>query len=169
MRVVSKAVLLLTVIASKVLCSQLEIIGEDRQININMMPKDKLEAMMVYRPDNSFAFIKNHTTVAEFNKNSWEWKVPAKIRYLKIKGSLSHKSQIGSEVRTSRVWQLVQLDNFAQGEKNGWQGAETFVQSCGPSRDKLLFRDCRTKTNFVEKKFVNLPAHTELLVEMSVN
>lgn len=149
--------------------SQLEIIGEDRQINVNMMPKDRLEAMMVYRPDNSFSFIKNHTIVAEFNKNSWEWRVPAKVRYMKIKGSLSHRSQIGSEIRTARIWQLVHLDNFAQGEKNGWQGAETFVQSCGPSRDKLLFRDCSTKTNFVEKKFVNLPPHTELMVEMSVN
>ena len=99
-------------------------------------------------------FEKNGSVIAEVKNNSLEWKVHADLTYVKVTGSISHRSFIGKDFKLVRNWQLVHLDNFANGEKNGWQGAKTIIRGCGPSKDKSLFRDCITKTNYVEKKFI---------------
>lgn len=159
-------ILLFTVLVAG---SKFEVMSGDRPININMMPKDKKEAVMRFYPDSRFIFEKNGSVIAEVKNNSLEWKVHADLTYVKVTGSISHRSFIGKDFKLVRNWQLVHLDNFANGEKNGWQGAKTIIRGCGPSKDKSLFRDCITKTNYVEKKFIGLSTHSEIMVDLIVH
>lgn len=155
--------------SSSVLSNQFEILSGDRSIHVNMMPNDKLEAVMSYSPKNEFYFIKNTSTIAQVKNNTFEWNVAAKVSYLKIKGSMKHQSTIGNKTKQIRTWQLFSLDNFSNNERNGWQGAETEARQCGPSRDKSLFRDCKSKIEFVQKRFVGLEPHKEIMIELIVH
>lgn len=146
-----------------------EAISKDRPIRVNMMPKDEKAAALTFDLKKSFAFIKNQSTIASVVDDKFKWHVPASIGYLKASGDLFHSSQVaGKEIRISS-WKLVYLDNFSDGEKHGWQGASTDVMSCGPSKDKSLFRNCKSKTDYVEKTFNKLGKHTEIMVEMMVH
>ncbi len=158
--------LILAISTITVLSSKFEVMGGDRPIKVNMIVKDKTEAVMLYQPNNTFQFLKNDTVLAEAKNGSLEWMVHANLNFLKIKGGTIFRTTIGNQTKQIRNFQLVSLDNFASGEKYGWQGADMNVKECGPSKDKSLFRNCMTKTHFVEKKFTSLSNHTEVMIEL---
>lgn len=149
--------------------STFEVITEDRPIEVNMLPRDKKEAVMRFDTNKKFTFEKNGFVIADFTENSLNWNVHANISYLKVTGSLSHRTTVNKEKVTVKNWQLLYLDNFSSGDKNNWQGAQTNINSCGPSKDKALFRDCKTKIDYVEKVFTKLGPHTAIMVEMMVH
>lgn len=161
--------LLILLLATFSFASKFEVISGDRPVKINMMPNDKKAATMKCSPDKTFTFEKNGTVIAEVKNDSLKWNVPADISYFKVKGKMIHKSIIDGKAVEVIDWRLVSLDNFSDDDKHGWTGAETESKTCGPSKDKSLFRMCKTKTDFVEKKFTNLGQHTEVMVEMIVH
>ena len=162
---ISQIVCLSLAIAS-IFCSKLEVITEDRPIEVNMMPIDKKEAVMRFETNKKFTFEKNGFAIAELKNDSLHWNVHANVSYFKVTGGLSHVSTVGDVKVAVRNWQLVYLDNFSSGDKNAWQGAQSTIKQCGPSKDKSLFRDCKTKVEYLEKKFSNLGPHNEVMVEM---
>lgn len=162
-------VLIALLLASYSLHSKFEVITEDRPIEINMMPKDSKEAVMRFSPSKKFEFEKNGFVIAAYDEVSLNWNVHANISYFKASGVVAHRSTIGKAKTTVGTWQLLYLDNFSNGDKNNWQGAMTEIKPCGPSKDKSLFRDCKTKIDYIEKKFVNLGPHTAIMVEMMIH
>ena len=96
--------LLVLGLLSQSLASKFEVITTDRPIHVNMMPNDKLESVMIYHPNNTFQFIKNQTVIAQIDQGSLEWKVPAYLNYLKVKGSTHYRTIVGKDFIQIRNW-----------------------------------------------------------------
>lgn len=161
--------ILLLVISCHIRAAKFEVISGERPIELNMITNRTKDASMIFTPDKVFTFWKNGRNLAEVKNNSLRWKVPAEISHFSVSGGIHHQSDILDKKVVLSIWRLVELDNFADGDKKGWQGAETHIKGCGPSKDKLLFRSCETKTDYVEKIYKNLGSHTEIKIELSVN
>lgn len=154
---------------TSILAVKFEVIGEDRSIQVNMMPNDVKGASITFNTDKSFAFNKNNSKIASVVDDSFTWEVPALITHFKAAGKITHRSTVKGQTINISAWRLLELDNFSDDKKHGWQGADTEVRSCGPAKDKSLFRLCRSKTEYVEKTFKDLDPHSEIMVEMMVH
>lgn len=159
----------LSLLAQLVSSSSISFEGKSRNINLNFFQANKQAAQIQYTKEGAISFTKNGITLLKSNQGTLQWMVPASLAYSKIKNGLYHKSKLGEKYISQREWQLYFLDNFSSGNKRGWQGAGTQALQCGPSREKSLFFDCKSKVKYIVKKVKDLPKHSEVMVELNVH
>ena len=144
-----------------------EILGREKDVHVNFIPHREVEAQMVFNGRQETLYLKNGEAVLANAVNSVEWRTEAHISYMRVIGNVVHRSEVtGSQLAE---WKLFALDNFSSGERNDWGGADSLIRTCGPARDKSMFRDCKSKIAYFEKTFHEIDAHSELKIFVNVH